>query len=212
MQKTAWVIDDHKLYNMGFGRLILSLNEVDNVESFDNPDLALKQKQETNSLSIIMADYFIPGFNIQQWLPQFKQRFPQTPIVIISSSINRLDQARCYELGANAYYEKHAEPEDVLEGLQNILEKTHVQSHDEVDHGTAHNNPAITQSIKYFGFTNRQIDVLIYLTRGYSIKAIALEFEVSTETVKTHASQIYRKLDVSHREDACRWARENGFI
>jgi LuxR family maltose regulon positive regulatory protein len=45
-----------------------------------------------------------------------------------------------------------------------------------------------------------------------SQRAIADELSVSINTVKTHTSSIYRKLDVSSRDDAVTRAIERGLI
>jgi LuxR family maltose regulon positive regulatory protein len=50
--------------------------------------------------------------------------------------------------------------------------------------------------------------VLRYLQSMLSNEEIAAKLFVSINTVKTHVRHIYRKLDVSHRRDAVRRARE----
>jgi DNA-binding NarL/FixJ family response regulator len=48
------------------------------------------------------------------------------------------------------------------------------------------------------------------LARGLSNKQISQELWITEQTVKFHLSNIYRKLDVSNRTGAVRWAHENG--
>jgi LuxR family maltose regulon positive regulatory protein len=56
--------------------------------------------------------------------------------------------------------------------------------------------------------TEREITVLRYLQSMLSNEEIAAKLFVSVNTVKTHVRHIYRKLDVSHRRDAVRRARD----
>ncbi|MDT5025387.1 MAG: LuxR family transcriptional regulator, maltose regulon positive regulatory protein, partial [Micromonosporaceae bacterium] len=56
--------------------------------------------------------------------------------------------------------------------------------------------------------TERETTVLRYLQSMLSNEEIAAKLFVSVNTVKTHVRHIYRKLDVSHRRDAVRRARE----
>jgi len=50
--------------------------------------------------------------------------------------------------------------------------------------------------------TNREIEVLDLLARGFGNKAIAAELFIGTETVKSHLKSIFRKLDVRTRGEA----------
>jgi LuxR family maltose regulon positive regulatory protein len=56
--------------------------------------------------------------------------------------------------------------------------------------------------------TERELTVLRYLQGTLSNLEIAGLLYVSVNTVKTHVRSIYRKLDVGHRREAVRRARE----
>jgi LuxR family maltose regulon positive regulatory protein len=54
----------------------------------------------------------------------------------------------------------------------------------------------------------RESEVLRFLPTMMSNSDIASELFVSVNTVKTHVKSIYRKLDVTRRQDAVRRARQ----
>ena len=58
----------------------------------------------------------------------------------------------------------------------------------------------------------RELDVLRLLQGSLSLGDIARELFLSTNTVKTHAHAIYRKLDAHSRDEAVRAARRNQLI
>jgi DNA-binding NarL/FixJ family response regulator len=60
--------------------------------------------------------------------------------------------------------------------------------------------------------TNRERDVLELLGKRFSNKEIARELSLSSETVKTHMQNIFRKLDVGKRREAIDKARELGLL
>ncbi len=60
------------------------------------------------------------------------------------------------------------------------------------------------------GLTRREIEVLHLVSRGWTNRAVARTLWVTDETVKFHLSNIYRKLGVSNRIEASRWAAERG--
>lgn len=62
------------------------------------------------------------------------------------------------------------------------------------------------------GISQRELDVLQLLARGMSNDEIARELFVSANTVKTHLSNLYFKLDVKRRTQAVDRARQLGLI
>lgn len=53
----------------------------------------------------------------------------------------------------------------------------------------------------HFCLSKREVEVLFLLTGGYSIQGIADKLVISTNTVKTHTSHIYRKMGVNSRQE-----------
>jgi DNA-binding NarL/FixJ family response regulator len=62
-------------------------------------------------------------------------------------------------------------------------------------------------SLAKFGISPREQDVLLLLVDGCSNSEIAARLHVSTNTVKTHLSNLYSKLGVSRRTQAISKAR-----
>ena len=60
--------------------------------------------------------------------------------------------------------------------------------------------------------TSRELEILRWVDRGLGNKQIAEELKLSLHTVKNHVHHILEKLGVSHRYDAARVAREQGWI
>jgi ATP/maltotriose-dependent transcriptional regulator MalT len=55
--------------------------------------------------------------------------------------------------------------------------------------------------------TQREIEVLKYLTSGKSIGEIGKSLHISKNTMKTHLKNVYRKLKVNDRDGACKIAK-----
>jgi LuxR family transcriptional regulator, positive regulator of biofilm formation len=66
--------------------------------------------------------------------------------------------------------------------------------------------PDLTTHPAVSRLTFREKEILSCIVSGYTSKAIADEFCISTHTVKTHIYNIYRKINVNNRLQASLWA------
>ncbi|MBN1252102.1 MAG: tetratricopeptide repeat protein [Bacteroidales bacterium] len=64
----------------------------------------------------------------------------------------------------------------------------------------------ILNKIKEFNLTEREEEVLLYMSKGYKNSEIAEKMFVSINTIKTHTKNIFIKLDVRNRTEAARKA------
>ena len=63
------------------------------------------------------------------------------------------------------------------------------------------------QAIEYLGISKREYEVLELLAEGHSNQEIAEKLFVSPNTVKSHLTRLYQKLEVTRRTQAIQKAR-----
>ncbi len=64
-----------------------------------------------------------------------------------------------------------------------------------------------TRALQSLGISQRESEVLALIAAGHSNKVIARRLAISPNTVKTHASRLFEKLEVSSRTQAIERAR-----
>lgn len=79
------------------------------------------------------------------------------------------------------------------------------------------NNKSISESelskkLNQYGLSRREHEVLTLIAKGHSNREIADSLFLSTNTVKTHSSNIFAKLDVKRRTQAVQKAKEIGLF
>lgn len=101
--------------------------------------------------------------------------------------------------------------DNITKGLQKILQgecwlsrNLLVQSLQMVRE-QSHKNNKIDEHM----LTKREIEILQFIAAGYSNQIIAEKLFISPNTVKTHVSNLYKKIDVTNRVQAILWATEN---
>ena len=113
--------------------------------------------------------------------------------------------------GASAYVVKTAHPDDVASAVRQAFD------HSVFMPGTVTAAPApvaaeAPRRETSGGLTRRELEILRLVAEGHSNAALARMLWVTEQTVKFHLSNIYRKLDVTNRTEASRWAQLNGVL
>jgi len=68
------------------------------------------------------------------------------------------------------------------------------------------------ERLKDLGITKRELEILELMAQGLSNREIADKLFVSENTVKTHSSRLFDKLDARRRTQAVQIAKEMGLI
>jgi DNA-binding NarL/FixJ family response regulator len=112
-----------------------------------------------------------------------------------------------FEAGAAAYVFKTAHPDDLAAAIRQVFDHSiFLAGCRAVPQPAA---PAMDESV---GLTRRELEILTLVAEGHSNAQLARMLWVTEQTVKFHLSNIYRKLDVSNRTEASRWAQLRGLL
>jgi len=65
---------------------------------------------------------------------------------------------------------------------------------------------------EHCSLTERELEILQLVASGATNGDIARQLWITQQTVKFHVSNIYRKLDVGNRTEACHYAHVNGLV
>jgi DNA-binding NarL/FixJ family response regulator len=116
--------------------------------------------------------------------------------------------------GAAAYVVKTAHPDDVASAVRQAFDHS-VYLADAAPRPGA-TGPAATPSPSASetpgGLTRRELEILRLVAEGHSNSQLARMLWVTEQTVKFHLSNVYRKIRVSNRTEASRWAQLNGLL
>ena len=153
-------------------------------------------------LDLAVVDLNMPGFVGMQGINQFRSRFPDIPLVVLSASESPQDIRNALEAGALGYIPKAASTSVMLAALRQILSGD-LYMPTCLGDGTLHSaTPADFEDLQHSGLTARQIEVARLLAQGCANKAIAGMLSMSESTVKVHIAAIFRAFKVTNRTEA----------
>jgi DNA-binding NarL/FixJ family response regulator len=155
------------------------------------------------SPNVVLLDMHMPGIDGIGCVARIRKAHPEVKVVMCSME-SATDQVQAAFLaGACGYVIKTVEPRDLAPAIRQAIA------------GTAFQPVGVTMSddtriARSAGLTGREIEILRCVARGESNKTIGRELWVTEQTVKFHLSNIFRKLSVTNRTEAARWAFSKG--
>lgn len=167
---------------------------------------------EKEKPDILLVDLGLPdgsGTDLIRAIHQFRL---DTMALVISGFQDEHTVFEALEAGAQGYLLKHDESQKINDSLKQM-----------VDGGSPispviarmmlqkFNRPKVVQTLPE-ALTERQVNILTYVSQGFSSKEIAQKLDISYHTVTTHIKHIYNKLQVNSRTEALHEAMKLGII
>jgi len=196
--------DDHPLMREGVRQVLSQLEPpVEIIDAHDYPSLFAQTALHAD-LDLALVDLNMPGFVGMQGIAQYRSRFPDIPLVVLSASESPHDIRNALEAGALGYIPKAASTAVMLAALRQVLAgDIFVPACLGDGNGGLHTvAPADFEALQHSGLTARQLEVARLLAQGCTNKTIAGMLAMSESTVKVHIAAIFRALDVSNRTEA----------
>jgi len=132
---------------------------------------------------------------------------PDLRAVVISMHTEQEHIEAAFNAGAVAYVTKTAHPEDLASAVRQAFDHSvYLAGSRSARAGSSKLDADIPE------LTRREREILQLVAEGYSNAKLAKMLWVTEQTVKFHLSNIYRKLDVTNRTGAARWAQLHGLL
>lgn len=194
------LIDDHALFRSGL-RLVL-LQGMADVEVLEAASLEQAVRTTDEPPALVLLDIQLQGVNGLEGLGLLRQRWPQVPVVMLSSIATPDTIAQALARGAAAFVSKGDTPDKIISVIRQTL--AHLQQ------PPLANSAPIKSGVPRL--TPRQCEVLDLLCEGLPNKLIARRLQVSEFTVRGHVQAVLGLLGVNSRSQATFAARQSGLI
>jgi len=153
-------------------------------------------------VDVVLMDINLPGMNGIECMVRLKDRMPQAQFMMCTVYDDDDNIFSALESGATGYMLKRTSPAQILEAIRDLHEGGSPMSSEiarrVVDAMQRKKKPSgQTETL-----TDREKEILDFLSRGFLYKEIANELFISKETVKKHIHNIYDKLQVQTRTEA----------
>jgi len=202
------LIDDHRHVHQVVETLLHSVADICLVGQGSNGNEAVRLCEQLKP-DLILMDVVMPRLDGVQATKFISEKFPHVKILVLSSFQDHESVHAMLRNGAVGYLTKGE--------LTNQLVSTIRTAHQ----GNVVLSPEIAQQLlkqpevekaQRFHLTDRELEVLVLMASGQTMKEIGHNLVISSATVKFHISNIQSKLGAQSRSEALIVAAKNNLV
>lgn len=205
------VADDEERFRRVVFALLQDEPDIDVVGHASDGEEAVKVAQELVP-DLVLLDVRMPGMHGIEAATAIRRLLPTTKVVMLTASEDEDDVFEALKAGAGGYILKEGLVNDLAQAVRvvaqdlGLLLSPSIASKLLVEFKEAPRRPTGP------GLTERELEVLRLVSRGFANHEIAEELCLSGHTVKRHVANILAKLHQRTRLDAVMYAIRSGVL
>ena len=209
------LVDDHEVVLEGLIRILEKQGGIKIVTVARSAEEAL-EKIVRFPVDVIIVDIQLPGMNGIELIRRVKTDYPEIEAITLTVFDDEQLAKQAIKAGAIGYVIKDAAKDELVKAVRAAAKGESLISTSVarklIEEIT---EPTGRKKKKEEGFeelSQREVDVIKLMTRGYNNRQIADILFISEHTVKVHIRNIFRKIGVVDRTNAVLWAIERGLV
>lgn len=206
------LVDDHDMVRKGARGFLEAQSDIEVVAEAGSGEDAVRLAREQVP-DVVLMDLVMPGMDGVEATRQVKDASPRTQIIVLTSYHQDEHIFPALQAGAISYLLKDVKATELVQAIHRAArgEATlHPRVAARVIKQFSHSVP--DGNALYTELSEREMEVLSLIARGYTNQQIAEELVISVGTVKGHVSNILSKLQLADRTQAAVYAWEEGLV
>ncbi len=199
------IVDDHPVVRAGLAGLLSSQPDFEVVGEAGNGQEALSMLERLNP-DVVLMDLRMPGMDGVSTIRRMRSQ-SKSQVLVLTTFDTDAEIVQAVEAGATGYLLKDVPREELFRAVRLTAK------------GEAVLSPPVAarllgrmRSPSEEHLSNRELEVLGLVAKGFSNKEIAKRLHISEATVKTHLLHTFGKLGVDDRTAAVTAALERGIL
>jgi len=206
-RSTVLIVDDQQLFAESLRTFITNYADDLVVIGLARNGRHALELAESQPPDIVLMDVHMPEMNGVEATRRFRDRYPQTKVLVLSTYDEDEYVRQALTFGASGYLLKDISPTELIASLRalqsgvlqispqiaaKLVQGLHDDSRDTMER--------IAEEFEWFeSLTRREREIFALIATGYDNEQIAERLGIVEQTVRNHVSIIYSKLNVHDR-------------
>lgn len=216
------IVEDHPLFRDGLRKALELEDDIIVVGQCEDGEEALKVARRLQP-DVVLLDVNLPSMNGLQVARQLKADRAVVAVVVLTAYHDSEQVLHAMRAGASAYCGKHVTPDTLIGIIRDVAAGMYIVDEERMDEREIEGwistqvegigKPYVVDPDEhYVPLSPREMEILQFVTHGLSNKEIAVELDISHQTVKNHMTSILKKLNVQDRTQAAVTALRHGWV
>lgn len=193
--KRILITEDHSIIRLGIALLINDIFPDAIITEADDLEQTL-ECFEQGPFDLIILDINIPGGDNFNMISLIRQKQEDVRILIFSAYEEHIYALPYLNAGANGFVAKDVSHKEFKNAIMTVMNDERYMS---VKVREKHTDQLLNKGINPFDrLSEREVEIMNLLSKGYTIKNIAEQLHISGSTVSTYKARIFEKLEVDN--------------
>jgi len=217
------VVDEQPLFRMGICAALEQMGNCTVIGALTST-IEILELARTGNPDVVLIDASLRVTDPLEIARQIRHLAPRIAVMILTPTEDEERLFQSIKVGAAAYYTRDISPEALQDAVRrmskgeylindDVLTRPHLASRvlKSFRELVVEDDDVPTKNL-YSPLSNREVEILDYISRGNSNKEIAKSLKISDQTVKNHITSILKKLSVNDRTASVVHALRHGWI
>lgn len=204
------IADDHAVVRTGLKQIIESDPNL-KVMGEASSGFELIEKIQEGNYDVVLLDISMPGKDGLETLKEIKKIKPKLPVLIFTVYPEDQYAVRLLKAGASGYLNKECEPEELIEAIHRVAMGRKYVSENLAELLAQKLEDSSSVPLHEL-LSDREFQVLCLIASGKTIKEIAEELQLSSNTVSTYRIRILEKMKMKNNAELTHYAIKNGLV
>jgi NarL family two-component system response regulator LiaR len=209
---TVMIVDDHEMVRRGACSYLEAQADITVVAQAGSGEEAVRLAREFIP-NVVLMDLVMPGMDGVEATRKVKDISPRTQIIILTSFHQDEFIFPALQAGALSYLLKDVKASELVEAIRRAA-RGEATLHPKIAARVIKTFRSLDpeEATPFMMLTERELEVLKLIAKGYSNDKIAEQLVISVGTVKGHVSNILSKLHLVDRTQAAAYAWQKGIV
>lgn len=204
------LVDDHHLVRVGINKILTSVKGLAVIGECETGEEAIKfcRKKEPD---VLLMDMDMPGMGGLEASKKILRFAPDVKIIVLTAHTEDPFPSKVMQMGAAGYLTKEAGPDEMVNAIRAVNSGQRYLPSD-IAQKMALNQFKSVDDNPFNALSDRELQIMIMITRGDKVPAISEHLNLSTKTINSYRYRMFEKLGVSNDVELTHLAIRFGMI